>query len=208
MTESSENINLIEDITGLLYDKGMKALTMDFVASSLGMSKRTLYEIFGSKNEMFKRVIRHAHQIYLKRCEQEFKNSSNVMEGMFRVHILQRDAMARLSAKFFRDMDSMFPEVKKLHKESQAIRDRQFEIVYGKGVKEGVFRDDVNYKILPRILEIQLESLKRMEEVFPPDLDIVDVSDSIIIGFLRSIASQKGMILLDRITREYNIFKK
>jgi len=208
MTETADNNRILRKITDLLYDKGMKALTMDFVASSLGMSKRTLYEIFGSKNEMLKKVIQYAHKIYIKKSEDEFLKSSNVMEGMLRIHMIQREAMARLSVDFFRDMDSMFPEVKKLHNESEALRYKQFELIYKKGIAEGVFRPDVNYKILPRILEIQLESLKRMEELFPPDLDIVEVSDSISIGFLRSIASPKGMCLLDKITEQYNIFKK
>lgn len=208
MTETIDNNRILRKITDLLYDKGMKALTMDFVASSLGMSKRTLYEIFGSKNEMLKNVMRHAHKIYSKKSEEEFLKASNVMEGMLRIHMIQREVMARLSVDFFRDMDSMFPEVKKLHKESEELRYKQFERIYKKGIAEGVFRPDVNYKILPRILEIQLESLKRMEELFPPDLDIVEVSDSISIGFLRSIASPKGMDMLDKITEQYNIFKK
>ncbi|MDE6335182.1 MAG: TetR/AcrR family transcriptional regulator, partial [Muribaculaceae bacterium] len=43
---------LIDAIGELLLKRGLKATTMDSIASALQISKRTLYEIFNSKNEM------------------------------------------------------------------------------------------------------------------------------------------------------------
>ncbi len=70
------------------------------------------------------------------------------------------------------------------------------------GVEQGVFRQDVNYPITLRMMSIQMESLKRMEEFFPPDVKLQDALDTIIVGFLRSIASPKGMEILDDIRKK------
>lgn len=43
---------LLESITDILLRNGLKATTMDSIAASLQMSKRTLYEIFDNKSQM------------------------------------------------------------------------------------------------------------------------------------------------------------
>lgn len=47
---SADFISLIEKISAILNEKGLKATTMDLVAQRLQMSKRTLYEIFENLN--------------------------------------------------------------------------------------------------------------------------------------------------------------
>ena len=53
-----------------------------------------------------------------------------------------------------------------------------------------------------RMMKVQMESVKRMEELFPPDITLLQIYDSISLGFLRSIASPAGMKLLDASARE------
>lgn len=43
--------SLINGIMMILLQNGLKATTMDSIASALQISKRTLYEIFSSKTE-------------------------------------------------------------------------------------------------------------------------------------------------------------
>ncbi len=73
------------------------------------------------------------------------------------------------------------------------------------GIKEGVFRKDANYNVILSLLRVQMESLKRMEEFFPPDITIVEAYNWISLGFLRSIATPKGMMTLDRLTDKFNV---
>ena len=72
------------------------------------------------------------------------------------------------------------------------------------GVEQGVFRGDINFSILLRMMEIQAESLKRMENLFPPDITLLEIYDTLTLGFLRSIASRQGHDLLDDYMRRRN----
>lgn len=47
---------------------------------------------------------------------------------------------------------------------------------------------------------LQYESLACMHDVFPPDVTLAQAYESITIGFLRSIATPKGMQILDELT--------
>lgn len=201
MNLSKEDYNrLLDGIIKLVFDKGLKSLTMDSVAANLGMSKRTLYEIFESKQQMFLEVLAYQHGNHIRTCTEIFSTSGNTMEAMLKIYIKQRNIMAKVNPSFFRDMDNAFSEIKDMYENTEEDRHNKFLEIFRLGVDDGVFRKDVNYTITSKIFKIQMESLKRMEELFPPGLTLLDVYDSIIIGLLRSIATPKGMEILDRLT--------
>lgn len=202
MIISDESYNrLLEAIFPIITSKGLKATTMDNVAASLSMSKRTLYEIFGSKSEMLSAVIRYFHGRHQRLLERIFESSDSVMEAMYRVLLLNKKAMREFSVEFFRDMDSYYKELRDLYESESKGWNENLMTTIRLGVEQGVFREDVNYPITLRMMRIQMESLKRMEEFFPPDVRLQDALDTIIVGFLRSIASQKGMEILDEIRK-------
>ncbi|MBP3590649.1 MAG: TetR/AcrR family transcriptional regulator [Muribaculaceae bacterium] len=193
------NIEIFDTIIRMITENGLKSLTMDRVAATLGMSKRTLYEIFGSKACMIQQTLAHYHREHIKRCDAIFAHSDNVMEGILSVYRHMRNIIAKLHTDFFRDMDEAFADVKHQYEDFEDKRHKHFLEMFQRGIAEGVFRPDVNFLVQSKMLHVQMEALKRMEELFPKDLTLVDVYDSIIIGFLRSIASPKGMEILDRI---------
>lgn len=190
---------LVKAISEILVKKGFKATTMDLVANSLGMSKRTLYEMFDNKDEMLMSALNYLHDRHNEEMKEIFLASGNVMEALFNICEHHRKAINELSIEFFRDMDSRF----KAHREKYVERDRMSNRgilkVFRLGIRQGVFRSDVNYSIQLRIFKVQMESLKRMEEVFSNEFTCDEVLRTISIGFLRSIASPKGMIVLDNL---------
>ena len=190
---------ILECFMRSLLKNGLKGTTMDSVAASLQMSKRTLYEIFGSKEEMFLEVHSYYHKMTAEKLSEIFLSSSNVMEGIIKCFLFNRDLMSYISTDYIRDMqllakkagDRLFPSNHKNH--PQNLYD-----ILQQGVKEGYFREDVNLMIQCRMLMIQMESLKRTEELFPSDISLLEIFDSIIMGFLRGISSEKGLLELEK----------
>ena len=186
-------------IVQLTMKKGLKGLTMDLVARELGMSKRTLYEIYGSKTDMLHTIFDYTHKKHIARCDILFATSPNVMVGILRVYNGIRDQIARMNPSFFRDMDEFFADSRSQYEELEDKRHLHFMEMFKIGVKEGVFRPVVNFIVQSKMLHVHMEALKRMEQIFPQEFTLLDVYDSIIISFLRSIASPKGMEILDGI---------
>lgn len=199
-----------EDISPELYDKiiefftkelmknGLKATTMDSVANGLQMSKRTLYEIFGNKEEMFLEAHKYFHKKMADKLSEIFNSSSNVMEGIIRCFLYNRDLISNLSPEFMHDIEEYSNhECFGNHLKSRKHHENLFEVLQ-KGVEQGYFRDDVNLMVQCRMFNIQLEALKRTEELFPEDISLLEVIDSIIIGFLRGISSTKGLEELEK----------
>ena len=55
-------LKILECIVPILMKNGLKGTTMDAIASRLQMSKRTLYEIFGTKDDLFREVHIYFHK--------------------------------------------------------------------------------------------------------------------------------------------------
>lgn len=196
--------SLLNSIADILTENGIKATSMDLIASSLHISKRTLYEIFGSKTEMVTQALSALHHRMCGEHIQIFSSTDNILEAIILSFHKQRDLLSRANVDFFRDMDSHFAEVKRNSSKSKQDFISNIVEMLKKGVEQGLFRDDVNMTVQCRLMLIQMESLKRMEELFPPDITLLDAYDSVSIGFLRSIASPKGMELLDSLIKKLN----
>lgn len=194
---SDRDTALKETVFRLMMKKGVKGMTMDDVAAEFGISKRTLYEKFSGKLEMVKQVLemqrsRH-HALYQSYLEQ----SANVMEAAMRMFKLQREFLLSLNPGFFQEMDELFPELREsFENNSRSQRDYAMRC-FALGVEQGVYRPDVNYGVLLTFQGIQFEALKRMENAFPPDISIGEVYETMFILMLRSIATAKGLEILE-----------
>lgn len=193
--------NLLDSIFPIIKENGPSHTTMDLVASRLAISKRTLYEIFGSKDAMLLEVFEYHHRMLKNKFEQIFSRTSNVMEGIARVIAFHQKIFSEVNPAFFSDMDTRLKHLRPDFEETNKKFNSDLSKVIELGVKQGVFRDDIDYTLQFTLLRVQMESLKRMEEYFPPDITLGQAYKAISQGFLRTIASNKGLEILDNIEK-------
>lgn len=198
-TTAKNDPELLRAIRPIIFEKGLKATTMDIVAQRLRMSKRTLYEIFDSKNDMILHVLEFNEEIMRTKMGELLRESPNVIVALIRIFRFHRDILEKINIDFFRDMDRLYPELREKHQNCNESRQKVSIKIFDMGVEQGVFRPDVNFQIMLKMMEIQSEALKRVEALFPPDITLLEIYDTITLGFLRSIASEKGHAILDEI---------
>ncbi|MDE6538036.1 MAG: TetR/AcrR family transcriptional regulator [Muribaculaceae bacterium] len=191
---------LIVSISEILVNKGLKSTTMDTIAATLSISKRTLYEYFGSKKDMIFKVMGYWLEWRTRLTEKIINEASNVMEGLIKVFDNQQKMINDVNVKFYREMDKFYPDIRRMLDGESDQWVKKIMVIINKGVEQGVFRPDVNYPVILSLKRIQMESLKRMQEVFPPNITMEEAMATINISFLRSIASPTGMEILDRLT--------
>ncbi|MCH5228997.1 MAG: TetR/AcrR family transcriptional regulator [Muribaculaceae bacterium] len=189
---------ILEHIMKALTTHGLKATTMDSIASSLQMSKRTIYEIFGSKEEMFREAHSFLHNKMSEHLKDIFENSNNIMEAIIKSFLYNRDMMSSVSAEFIRDIHQFSNKNLKNNPELKNLHHHALYEVLERGVKEGYFRSDLNLDVQCKMLSIQMEALKQTEELFPPDISLIDIFDNVMLVFLRGISTLKGLEEIDR----------
>lgn len=188
---------LLDLIFGIIISKGIKEMTMSSIASDLGISKKTLYELFDSKSEMVIEAFHHQHEKFQQRSLAIIESAPDMMSAMTDIYRIQRDFLCKANVKLFTDLSDMYPEIQSRYNAMAETRMKNWEEMYRRGVEQGVFRPNVNLRTLTRLLHIQMEALKRMEEVFPADVTLTEVYDTICSSFLRSISSKEGLERLD-----------
>jgi len=99
--------------TGELFRMmGMKSLTMDFIAADLGISKRTLYELFSDKDSLMLHTIDYMIMESNKRLLDLMKGTENVIEAIFVIIVEQQRQMMESSPVIIEDFQRYIMRLK------------------------------------------------------------------------------------------------
>lgn len=202
-TLSDEEMSKLCDVVmHLILEQGIKSTTMDIVASRLHISKRTLYEIFGSKNEMLGAALDHINDIQTREIECIMSTSENILEAIMRILVKHRSTISGMNLRFLKDMDRLYTMLRPQYYKRLDERVNYMASAFRLGVSQGLFRKGLNYEMLARIFEIQMESLKRSEDFIPQNMDLTEIIDSFTITLLRGIVTPKGSDILEKRYKE------
>ncbi len=198
MTDNNaKHERLLRAILRLMLRKGLKGLTMDLLASDLSMSKRTLYEIFGSKHQLIAETLDYMFGKMDDKCREIFETAPNSISALAEMFHLNGELLNILTIAFFHDIDTLYPDIGTIYKEKRDDAILKWGGLYKRGVSEGVFRENVNIVVLYAMMTVQMEALKRMEGKFAGMFTLQEIYHTITSGFLRSIASHKGLEIIE-----------
>lgn len=188
---------LLERISVILRRQGIKDMTMDAVAAELGMSKRTLYEIFSSKADMAKQAYDYIQRTLAERGKRLMAEAPNALVGLRLVSYDHVDFIASTDVRFFSDFHDQLanPEAEfasKRREHAQGLLE-----VCELGVKQGVFRPEVDYPLQVDMIMVQMEALKRVEEICGSQRTLPEMLRLICDSFLRVVATRRGLDMLD-----------
>lgn len=84
MQVKSVQYKVIATAQKLFYKEGVRAVTMDKVAHSLRMSKRTLYELFADKEDLLVACIEDSHKEFNDKMRAVTKPEDSVIDIILR----------------------------------------------------------------------------------------------------------------------------
>ena len=74
---------VIAHVAEMIKQMGVRSIRMDDVASSLGMSKRTLYEMFGDKEELLYQSVLYISEQHARETLIKVEGYTNSLEMLF-----------------------------------------------------------------------------------------------------------------------------
>ena len=95
--------------------KGIKCITMDDIAAALGISKRTLYEVFADKESLLKECILQKQAERDKYLQEIYEQSNNVLEVILAVFQKSIEIFHQTNKRFFEDIKK-YPKVYEMMK--------------------------------------------------------------------------------------------
>ena len=191
---------IIGTAAGLFEQNGIRGVTMDDIAASLGISKRTLYEIFADKETLLVECVRKDQEERDKYLKQVRDNSANVLEVLLKGYQRSIEKFHATNKRFFEDIKK-YPRAYELIKHGDKGNAKDIIGFFYQGVEQGFFRDDVNFAIVGLLVREQLDLLMGSDicDRYP----FLEVYESIMFTSLRGISTEKGAIALDNFIRDY-----
>jgi AcrR family transcriptional regulator len=190
---------IIEEAAGMFRTYGIRSVTMDMLANQMGISKRTIYEVFHDKDELLQGVLvwmRDRQSLLINKIMDE---SDNVIEAIFKIIDRMMDHFQNMSPAFQLDIRRFHHELfRDMNENAEMPYYRNNAEIINRGIKEGVFRDDINVEIITKWM-FEVVKLVNDRELFPPeDFPSKDVLANVYINFLRGISTVKGLELINR----------
>jgi len=186
----------------LFLSLGFKSITMDDLAQSMSISKKTIYQFFNNKNDLIISCTEHIQYQLLKKINEIRNNAKNPIIELFEI---KKEAMKILgnteTAPQFQ-LQKFYPEIyqKLKDRELHLFRDNIHESL-NKGIKLKYFRKEINIDFITRIY---LNGMRGVRDInlFPiNEFKVEKVIEDFIEYHLRAISTPKGLELLNKINK-------
>jgi len=186
----------------LMFQTGVKHVTMDDLATQLGISKKTIYQFFKDKDALVSSVVEFELANHALICNQSMEAADNAVHEIFLLMNVIQEMFNRMNPLALFEIEKYYPlafEKIKNHKD-----DFIFSMISAnleKGIAEGLYRKDVDVTILSKYrLETSLIPFN-IHVFHPSKFDMLKVNLQIIEHFVYGVATLEGHKLMD----EYKI---
>jgi len=141
-----------------------------------------------------------------KKMDEIEKMADNAVEHLYKLTFWLRERIKNTNTNALYDM-------KKYYKKAwEKYKDYKHNVIYNsvinnlkRGIKEGLFRDDINPEVLSQLRIGQIE-LSFNKEIFPEDkFTLVEIHEQLFEHFTYGILSKKGLDLFETYKQKNNI---
>lgn len=178
---------------------GFKTFTMDDLANSLGISKKTLYEQFASKNDLVEATLDYALEMTCHQVDKFVSGEGSVIENVFRNQREVQNLFDFNSSKPIWELKKYFPKTYERMDIEFTKSDALFiDKLLEKGWEEGLFRKDINVSFY-KVLYNSVQRLRTFSDTFDEkEFSFWDTIYTIMEYFFRIIVNEKGLQELEK----------
>ena len=187
----------------LFFSLGFKSVTMDDLAQSMSISKKTIYQFFKNKNQLISSCTESIQKQLVETFKEIRKNADNPIVELFEI---KKEAMKILgnteTAPQFQ-LQKFYPEI------YEEIKNREFNLFKDnfqeslkRGIKSEYFRKEINIDFVTRIY---LNGMRGVRDInlFPlNEFKVDEVIEDFIEYHLRAISTKKGLSLLNKVYKK------
>ncbi|NGP87165.1 TetR/AcrR family transcriptional regulator [Fodinibius halophilus] len=144
MNNTKERI--LNKVRELFFKRGFSKVTMDELASELGMSKKTLYNHFSSKSEMLELVIKDLkHELSSGVDRILVDDSLNFIEKLSSILSFIASKLSGMEATFISDLKRTSPALsRELDEYKKEAAFGRFNALLDEGIQKGYVRQDID----------------------------------------------------------------
>ena len=203
----SQREHIIEQAAQMFAELGVKSIRMDDIAQSLGVSKRTLYELFADKEELLYLCMDYLHREQISLIERECGTHNDKMEALFigfRVMLSEAESHHRMMSNLKKFYPAVFERLRMEHAKDGMARLRRMLVAL---VDAGLIEQSANVDLSVTIFYYTVTVVfGRQNNIALPDgVTEKDALLYTIVNFFRGIATVEGVRRIDKLKEQYKI---
>lgn len=199
MTTQRENI--LDHVWRVIITLGIKSVRMDDVANMMGMSKRTLYEMFGDKEELLYESIVHHREKMHRVLKERADVCDNVLEMVLTCFL---EIFSRWDMSEWRLMNNMKKFYPKIYERVTKTFTEQglagLKSILIECRKEGYLAGNVDIELVTMVFfQTSAMFMREYNIMLPEGVTREDAYGCMAVNFLRGVSSVKGIETIDTI---------
>ena len=182
---------------------GFKTFTMDDLANKMGMSKKTLYEYFPSKQDLVDACLDYALEMSCTNVTTFVQGEGSVIENVYRNQKKVQEVFNINSDRPIWELQKYYPKTYERMEGEFAKTDALFiDKLLEKGWQEGLFRKDINVNFY-KVFYTSVQRLRSITHTFPErEFPFWETIYTILEYFFRILVNEKGLKELERVLKE------
>ncbi len=186
---------IINGAADLFMKNGIKTVTMDLISASLGISKRTIYEIFKDKEELVHDVIKNAADFHKGHCFKIVEDSENVIEAIFNIGEFNHQTFNKVNPLFISDLKKYHYKIFSKIVDKGDVRDMKLTYtLLERGLKEGLFKTAIDIDITNNFIH---EIFRIIHEEPFINYKRETIYESIFLPYWIGISTKKGQKIIE-----------
>lgn len=189
---------VIETSFALFLRHGIKSITMDYIASQVGISKRTLYELFKDKDQLLLECLTWNRREIEKMSLEVAQKVDNALVFLLEVFMIQWKRMRNVNRNYFSDLKRYHPQVSRMFDDERVSQTESMRHILEQGQAEGVILKECRCDIVAQLLSTKFDILFSLDEICTVEFTFMEAFEMIFKTFIRGIATEKGLEIINR----------
>lgn len=200
------NESIIEKAAELFLTHGFKSVTMDEIATEMGISKKTIYQHFKNKQDLVEAVTSYLFVKISGGIDAICALDQNPIEEIFQIKNFIMKNLKDESTSPIYQLQKYYP---KIHKSLMKLQlEKMDDCVVDnlkKGIEQGLYRNNLNLELIGRFYFAGMTSIKNVELFDPIKFGTKEIQEHYLEYHLRGICTAKGIKILEQLKINYKL---
>jgi AcrR family transcriptional regulator len=189
---------ILEKSNELFLNLGFKSVTMDEIATSLGVSKKTIYKYYNNKTELVTAVTHHMFDTICIGIEGILELERNPIVELFSIKRFITEHLKYEKSSPHYQLQKYYPKI------YEALKEKQFHVMQScvinnlkRGIDTGLYRENIDLEFISRIYFSGTLGI-RDHDLFPlKEYGTQTLMNYYLEYHLRAISTKKGIQQLE-----------
>lgn len=190
---------IIDKSFSLFCKYGIKSVTMDDIATQLGVSKKTLYLHVSDKKELVRQTVDWHIGSVTQNCEIVFDKNVNPIDQLLGIIEVNRKWSSNMNTALIFDLQKYHPDAwVKVEKHKREFIYRHVYDNLVSGQEKGYYRKEIKPDIISKYYIGMIGVMMNAEIFTAEEFDMTKLQTELVIYHIHGISTQKGIEYLEQ----------